>query len=237
MDRMTLFKRGSESSRDYAYHIIKHNILNLSLEPGMSISETDMSDKLELSRTPVREAFIQLSEEGLIDIYPQKGSFVSLIDLEQVKEARFLREVLEVAVVEAACGSFTEEDLFEMEALIEHQKQYNDKKEYAKLHELDEQFHHLLFSKCGKQRTWAFIQQNHAHYKRIRLLLLTVYFDWEAIIRQHTRIMGFIREADHQSAKEEMKEHLRYLIIENDELIQQHSDFFRYPKSTGEIWF
>src|SRR5690554_2566058 len=100
--------QGKMSNRDFVYETVKNNILNLILKPGQMISEQEISGKLKVSRTPTREAFIKLSEEGLITIYPQKGSYVSLIDIDHVEESLFLREQMEVAVLKLACVTFTE---------------------------------------------------------------------------------------------------------------------------------
>src|SRR5689334_11568771 len=109
--------QGKMSSRDYVYETIKRNILLLTLEPGQMISEKEIAEKLQVSRTPTREAFIMLAEEDLITVYPQKGSFISLIDIDHVEEARFLRENMEVAILKIACETFTEKELLDMELL------------------------------------------------------------------------------------------------------------------------
>ena len=86
-----------ENGRDYALRTLKENIIRLELEPGSSISDREVASQLSLSRTPVREALLELAKSKVIDIYPQKGSVVSLIDYELVEEAYFIRNVLETA--------------------------------------------------------------------------------------------------------------------------------------------
>ncbi|MBP1989133.1 GntR family transcriptional regulator [Paenibacillus eucommiae] len=218
-------KLGKGLNRDYVYDIVKQNILTLKFEPGIMISEKDIAEKLEVSRTPTREAFIKLAEEGLIVIYPQKGSFVSLIDMDQVEEARFVRETMEVAILKIACDIFTENDLIDLEVLISQQKIYSEHKNYEKLHELDEEFHRTIFIKCGKNRIWVLIQQMLSHYKRFRNLLLAVYFDWEIIIQQHTWIVQYIREHNFELAEKELRVHVKSRF-EKDALLQKYPNFF-----------
>ncbi|GIP36643.1 GntR family transcriptional regulator [Paenibacillus sp. J2TS4] len=214
------------STRDYVYGIVKKNILSLKLEPGTMISEKEIGDKLEVSRTPTREAFMKLAEEGLIVVYPQKGSFVSLIDIDQVEEARFVRENMEVAVLRIACNTFTEHDIAEMEALLAEQRIISAQdNNYEKMHELDEQFHETFFNKCGKQRTWSVIQQMLSQYKRFRNLLLAVYFDWEMIIAQHTRIVDSIRARDPDQAEAALREHVKSRF-EKAELLEKYPNYF-----------
>jgi DNA-binding GntR family transcriptional regulator len=179
-----------------------------------------------VSRTPTREAFIKLAEEGLIVIYPQKGSYVSLIDMDQVEEARFVRQSLEIAVLKLACEMFTERELTDLDVLLAEQKIHNDRNHFDKMHELDEKFHETIFVKCGKQRTWSFIQRMYVHYNRFRNLLLAVYFDWETIIAQHERIVESIRRRDPAMAERELKEHVK-TRFEVDELMQKYPHYFQ----------
>ena len=94
-------KRHGETARQYAYRTLRGNIISLDLEPGAPFNDVEMSQMIGISRTPVREAVIQLSEESrIIEIFPQRGMRIALIDVELVEEARFLRLVLEKAAVE-----------------------------------------------------------------------------------------------------------------------------------------
>ena len=89
-------KRHGETARQYAYRTLRENIISLDLEPGAPFNDVEMSQMIGISRTPVREAVIQLSEESrIIEIFPQRGMRIALIDVDLVEEARFLRLVLE----------------------------------------------------------------------------------------------------------------------------------------------
>ncbi len=92
-------KENNQSVGEYVYNTIKKNIINLNIKPGDRISEKEIADMLNLSRTPVREAFIKLSKEGVVNVLPQRGTYISRIDLKQVEEARFIRASLEKAVM------------------------------------------------------------------------------------------------------------------------------------------
>ena len=104
-----------ETGRDYALRTIKDNIISLRLAPGSQISENELAAEMGLSRTPVREALIELSKVKIIEIYPQKKSVVSLIDYSMVEEARFIRNLLECAVVELDCKMAAEDDVRRLE--------------------------------------------------------------------------------------------------------------------------
>ncbi|MCY9421621.1 GntR family transcriptional regulator, partial [Bacillus paralicheniformis] len=79
---MTMKQLNPRSVRDQIYQMLKEEIMKFRLVPGELISEKEISERYEVSRTPVREAFLQLSREGLLEVYPQKGTRVSLIDLD-----------------------------------------------------------------------------------------------------------------------------------------------------------
>ena len=102
---------GREIGREYALRVLKENIVMLELEPGSRISENELASELGLSRTPVREALIELSKGQIVEIYPQKGSFVSRIDWNLVEEAQFMRLTLERAVIRLACQGLEEEKI------------------------------------------------------------------------------------------------------------------------------
>ena len=107
---------------DKIYEVLYENIINIKLEPGTLMSESEISQKFNVSRTPVREAFIRLSNIGLVDIIPQRGTFVCKIDLKRVEEERFLREALEVAVIGEFVSKCSESNILELEGNIKKQE-------------------------------------------------------------------------------------------------------------------
>src|SRR3954462_11731135 len=85
------------SVRDQTLEALRRRIISLELPPGEPLSENELAQELGVSRTPVRESLILLREEGLVQVFPQIGSFVSLVDLARVSEAQFIREAIECA--------------------------------------------------------------------------------------------------------------------------------------------
>ena len=92
-----------ESSREYVTRLLKFNIINLYLHPGEAISENEIAAQLNLSRTPVREAFIRLAQDRLINVFPQKGTSISKIGESSGDEGRFIRRVVEKELVKELC--------------------------------------------------------------------------------------------------------------------------------------
>ncbi|WP_121609791.1 GntR family transcriptional regulator [Mesobacillus foraminis] len=214
------------STRDHSYQILKEKILNLELEPGTKISEKEIAEQLNVSRTPVREAFMKLAQEELLDIIPQSGTIVSRINLEHVEEGRFIREVLEKEIVALACKAFPGDYRFKLESNIVMQDLCVEQKNILKLFELDEEFHQILFFGCKKGRTWKMLQLLNSHFNRLRILRLQSNSDWDHIISQHKLIYQLIVNKDEEQAVKVMEQHLRLVVIEKEFLKERYPYYF-----------
>lgn len=220
-----------ESIREYVYRFLKINIMTLKLLPGTALSEKDIAVLLDTSRTPVREAFIQLSREYLLDILPQKGSYVSLIDLDSVEESKFLRETIEKAVISLACTDFPNDMMFELQSCIALQELCVRENNYVKFYELDEQLHRSIFTGCRKARIWSLIQQMHTHYNRVRMLNLVEGHDLEQLFEQHKNLVRAIREKDVALGSTTIDLHLNKVRIDITDMVRDHSEYFKQTRS------
>ncbi|SET15880.1 DNA-binding transcriptional regulator, GntR family [Salinibacillus kushneri] len=209
------------------YEELREQIIMLKLHPGRSISENEMSTTLEVSRTPIREAFLRLAQEKLLEIYPQKGTFVALIDLDYVEEARFIREHLERAIIKEACKSFDSNSLEKLENNFEQQKNAVEKKDHTKFFELDEEFHQTISIGADKERIWSIIQQMNAHLNRIRMLSLRANYNYELILDQHEEMINAIKTQNDIKADHVMEEHTKKLTFEQEGLKKEFPDYFR----------
>jgi DNA-binding GntR family transcriptional regulator len=225
---MDYFKKPLISStRDAVYHTLKAQILSLALLPGATISEKEMSLSFNVSRTPVRESFVQLAQEGLLDIYPQRGTVVSRIDLELVDEARFIREHLESAVIRLACLSFPEESLRLLQMNLASQKVCMDEQDFKKMFELDEEFHRTIFEGCKKMNTWAVIGQINVHLNRTRMLRLATDHHWDELYAQHGQIVDAIKEQQPDKAEQLISTHLQVGIADQALLKEKFPTYFK----------
>jgi len=209
------------------YYALREEIINLYLEPGTSISEKELSEKYSVSRTPVREALVRLAQEGLVNIYPQKGTVISLIDLSAVEEGRFLREHLERAVVKEACIEFSEENILALEMNLKFQEMYIENHDYKKLFEADEDFHKIIFEGCNKKRIWKSINDGSTEFQRIRVLRLAVNSSWDNIYLQHKEIFNVIKNRNAESAEKLMEEHLNMVIFDKNQIKESYPNYFK----------
>lgn len=215
-----------ESGRDYALRNIKENIVNLELAPGSQISESELAAEMGLSRTPVREAIIELSRVKIIEIRPQKKSTVALIDYELVDESRFMRNLMECAVVELVCDMAAPADLERLEANVKLQNFYLDNCYNDQLMALDNQFHGILFEIARKNQIFAMMQNITIHFDRVRSMALSAVKSTK-IVHDHADILQAIRDRDPKAAKELMEAHLSRYKIDAAPIREAYPQYFK----------
>lgn len=218
-------KKAKENNRDYALRILKENIINLELKPGSMISEQDIANELNLSRTPVHEALQELSTTKIIQILPQRGSYVSLIDLSLVDEAIFMRSTIEIAVAELACEKASEQDLMNMEENLNLQNFFLEKQNIEKLFALDDSFHKNLYKITNKLQCYHMIKTMNIHLDRIRELHLQS-TNPSSVVDEHKQIFSALKNKDKNRVKNLLNEHLTKLYSQENEIKKKFSNYF-----------
>jgi DNA-binding GntR family transcriptional regulator len=224
--RLDIVRReAAQSSREWAYRVLRDNIIHLHLVPGQAVGESDVAGALRLSRTPVREAFIRLAGEGLLDVHAQKGSFVSRIDRGRADEARFLRRVIETAILREAARAFPDPLRFELAANLAMQRFCRQERNYEKMFNLDNEFHRILYRGCGKERLWLHIKKFDSDLDRVRVLRLSTKLSWDDVIDEHGRIVRLVTGRTPGRAAALVEEHLTGALV--DRLAARHPDYFK----------
>ncbi|MGI6031561.1 MAG: GntR family transcriptional regulator [Eubacteriales bacterium] len=201
-----------ETARQYAGRMLRANIISLDLAPGSIVSENELAAQLGISRTPVREALIELSRTQIVEILPQRGSRISLIRYEMVEEARFVRLALENAIVEQLCGWVKDSDLLTLTENVALQRISLKNHAFARLMELDDAFHTELFRLQGMEQTWQLIRSMSVHFDRIRSMSVDSVKDLH-IVEEHASILESLRQGDAPGARANVTAHLsRYRI-------------------------
>ena len=221
-------RKYAETARDYALRILKNNIVAMELKPGAMVSENELAAQLGLSRTPVREALMDLAKGRMVDVLPQRGSRIALIDYALVDEARFAREVLEVAVLDLVCQMATEQDLAQLRQNVRLQKlsQEPDMGGTLDMMELDDAFHHLLFTIAQKENTFSMLTGMTIHFDRVRHLALGVVKE-SKVISDHQAILQAIERRDAQAARDAMREHLTRVKIDEEAIRSAYPQYIR----------
>lgn len=215
-----------ETGRDYALRTIKESIISLDLAPGSQISENELAAELGLSRTPVREALIDLSKVKIIEIYPQKKSVVSLIDYDMVEQSRFMRNLLECAVVELDCDMAQPEDLRRLKENVRLQNFYLDNFYPEDLMLLDNEFHGILFDIARKSQVFTLMQNISIHFDRVRSMALSSVKNLK-IVQDHEEILDAIIRKDASAAHRLMDIHLNRYKIDAAEIRARYPQYFR----------
>ncbi|WP_227939291.1 GntR family transcriptional regulator [Alkalihalobacillus deserti] len=227
MELIQVNNRNKNSIRGRVYELLRERIINLELTPGMAISENEVSDMLQVSRTPVREAFLRLSQEGLVNVYPQKGSIISLIDWEQLEEARFMREVLELATISIACKDFPVTYLMELTSNLEEQERCIAEKRYEDFFKFDDQFHSIIYLGCKKARIWNLLQNMMSiNFSRVRILSISEQLNIDKLLSQHIEIVNSIKNQDPIRGEQVTREHLNLIKVDREELFRKFPNYF-----------
>lgn len=219
-------KLRGETARDYALRVLKGNIISLDLKPGTAISENELATELGISRTPVREAIIELAKAYLIEIYPQRGSFVSLIDPKMVEEARFLRRITDTAVIETACDEIDEEGIALLEDNVSLQEFYLSKEMTEKIFELDNLFHKSIYKVAKKDIIYEIHSTLMIHFDRVRTLSVETVKDLK-VVGDHRKMLEAIKAKDKVTAVELVNKHLGRYKIDEKEIRSQRPEYFK----------
>lgn len=225
-----LDKLKGENGKEYAYRVLKYNIMSLKLKPGQYISESELSQQLDISRTPIREVIMRLKEEHLIEVKPQIGTYISLIDRHLIEEAFFMRYFLEKEAMKLACTSFPEDKLIELEKNLVSQKHIAGKTDLEiEFHNLDIQFHGIIFAGVSLENVWKCILKISTHYNRLRLISEMRYSN-KVFIDQHERFLSLIKNKDVEGVELLMNYHFQKprkgweKIFNND---SEYKNFFK----------
>ncbi len=208
------------------YGHLREEIITCRLAPNEALSENRICGMFAVSRSPVRIALTRLAEDGLIDIFPQRGSFVAPIRMKQVQESQFARTALEIALVEVAARRWTPEDSAEAHANIDDQKRHAGQGDAWGFYLDNERFHQLIARAADLEGVWKTVQGVKMLWDRIGHLANRVSGHREEIIAEHVAIVTALDAHDHKAAMKAMKLHLRSVYNAIARLRPLHEDYF-----------
>ncbi|BCH28926.1 GntR family transcriptional regulator [Mesorhizobium sp. L-8-10] len=208
------------------FESVRAAIIQLQFRPGNPLSEAEIARQLGVSRQPVREAFIKLAETGLVEIRPQRGTFVRMISMREVGNARFLREAIEVAIARKAAVEATDADIAALEALIAEQRAVAVNGDNAAFLRLDEKFHQAIARSADCEDAWRVLEGLKAQMDRVRYLSLPEATPLETIIEQHRNIVAALASRSPQEAETTMRQHLSEILLSLPKLAARHPAYF-----------
>ncbi|MBX2878958.1 MAG: GntR family transcriptional regulator [Granulosicoccus sp.] len=211
----------AEPLASQVYRILRDEIVTLRLRPGQLVSEKDIADVLDASKTPVREALIRLEIDGLVDIVPKSGTYVTPIRINKYIEACFTRLQLEIGAVRRAASHATDISLAEeLDEIIEQQAEALALEDYVQFFTLDQALHRNFFEMAGLPGVWEQMLKTQADVNRMRHLKRVQNIRrGPAVLEEHRAIVDAIRRRDAAGAEEALVAHIGSL----DKEFQQFS--------------
>ncbi|MBS9477565.1 GntR family transcriptional regulator [Ancylobacter radicis] len=210
---------------DQLYATLRGAIIDNDLSPGARISEAEIAQHYGVSRQPVREAFIKLANEGLLEIRPQRGTFVAKISLSAVMDARFVREAVEADIVKLLATDPAPALIADLNDQLARQRGIigGSARDFM---EADEAFHHTLAAGAGKENAWRVIVEMKAQMDRVRFLS-SVHFSVARLVDQHTTLVEAIAAGDGARAEQSIRAHLKGILHDLPVIEQEHPEYFR----------
>jgi len=207
------------------HRILRAAIIRGELVPGQAISEIEMSKKFAISRQPVREAFIKLGEERLIEVLPQRGTYIRKISVKEVLDARHLREVIEVSIVREVAEKHDAALIKTLRSLIAEQRKVKHGDNQAFLL-LDEEFHRTLALHAGREYMWRVTESIKAQMNRVRFLTFDSATPMPQLTDEHSGVVDAIEAGNANLAAQRMEHHLRALLTSLPLIAERYPEHF-----------
>lgn len=221
------------SAYEVVYTTLKKRILYLELIPGTLVSEIETAKEFSVSRTPVRDAFKALVNEGLLEVRPHIGTFVTLIHINDILSLLYIRGIMEKAILKELALSFNESQEFQLRHILHNQKKLIENKsltshdlviEFAKS---DSDFHKALFSLIGKDNLINYFKMINVQYERFRVFLnLNNTSMVNHLYLQHLKLLECIKNKDIDELDLVLTHHVYDEFNNNSNLIYQYQNFF-----------
>lgn len=195
------------------YRQLRERIIRAEMEPGGLISEAEIARAFSISRQPVREAFIKLADDGLLEIRPQRGTMIRKINLDSVMDAQFVREAVETDIAKLVAQRADAKLVAELRDMISAQRETVGRPP-EEFMILDEKFHRALAVAAGKSQVFRVVQNVKAQMDRVRFLTLLNRSVIEISIEQHSKIVDAIEKGDVPATDAAMRLHLRRILVD-----------------------
>lgn len=211
------------STRSTVYDELRRRVVSLELPPGSPVSENEIAAELGVSRTPVREAMIMLVQDGLVQVFPKVGSFVTRVDLARVTDSQFVREAVELASLADVPADLDRAVVAELTVNLAQQRVCVDNDEFFRL---DEQFHHGLLRLAGHGGTWGPVVAAKAHLDRARLLGLAENRSPQVFAEQHAAVLDTLLAEGAEAAVPLLRAHLRAVFDDIEHVRERNPELF-----------
>lgn len=199
----------SFSLTDEIAEIIRQRILKGEYKIGEKIKENQIAAELKVSRTPIREAFKQLEDEGLIDYIPNRGCFAKGFTHRDIEDIYAVRKALELLAVEWAVERITDEEIERLQEQSDLMEFYTDRNDSKKVLEINAQFHDVIYHAAGSRFMAQVLRSYKSYIDQTRKAIYDEQEEYlQEILVEHKTILDAIRNRDMDGAKAAMGSHL-----------------------------
>jgi DNA-binding GntR family transcriptional regulator len=206
---------------------LRSDILHARLRPGEALSENGLAARLEVSRTPVREAVQRLVREGLVQVLPQRGSYVALLSIRRIRDALFVREAVETEIVRRILAApENPAGIAALQASIARQAQALAAGDLEATMRADEEFHRSLLHSCGLDGVWPIVVQARDMHQRTRAIAVPELQSGKQAVADHRAIVAGLRRRDPHAALQAMSRHLERNHTLTLRVAALHPDYF-----------
>ena len=213
----------TQTAGENVYKYLRTSIIELRVKPGQTINMNELGEFLKVSRSPIRDALIQLGKDGLVETTPQKGTIVSKIDVQRVKDERFLRACIEERIMEEFLNIYQPSHIESLRKILEEQKKAFDAREFLRL---DDAFHSVFFDVTNRPYCLDAVLNMSSHYYRIRLLSLSESGIRQLSLSQHEEILKLVLEKDISKIKKLLEKHIVDKDDEENQMKREYPDLF-----------
>jgi len=190
---------------------IRDAIYRNELRPGQQLQQEDLAHKFGISRIPVRDALRHLQGEGLVDLYPNRGAFVSNPGVEELREVFGLRILLETYALRLAVPNFTKAEIELCASLLAQLENIANRADWSRT---DQEFHAALYAPCRQARTLSLIDNLRGSVNRFYYLYLSPESYGPDCLREHRQILKACQRRDADAAVKALEAHLRSSLKE-----------------------
>lgn len=201
---------GSLANRVHLF--LRDAIMSLDYAPGEMLRKVEIAETLGVSRSPVSEAFAKLAGEGLVEIIPQSGTYVSRFSMDEIREGTFIRTALERAAVEKIAVERSEKQLTLLNRNLRLQEVLLQDGDIPGFYRADEEMHALILSFTGYRRLARLAESTWLQVNRARQLVLPSPGRIQETLKEHEAIVQAIREGDPAAARKATSRHIAKLI-------------------------
>ena len=218
-------------SSDPIYEQLKKEIIILKIKPGTMLREVDIAERFNVSRTPVRDVFVRLERDQLVEVVSQKGTYVTKINVDSIAEMMYIRKTIEEDVLSKLIDKITMDQINILQLILFRQKEILTLEDFEernnKFYENDNKFHATMFGFVGKTGIWNILSNLSPTYNRYRNMTYLRKIDrLQELYHYHEQILKCIKNKDKEGAIKTLSDHFYSGLSGIEDVYHMYKDYF-----------